>query len=1138
MIRPLLQFRDRLTNHERDALDNSRILTSVVRGFVQTINVPPSSNPLRRSRPVSRSSTITLISRLSSRRMGTRFNSRGIDDEGNVANFVETETLFWSPSGLCFSYTQIRGSVPIFWESSTSLLPGQQKIQITRSPEATQPAFDKHFEMLERTYGAVHIVNLLTGTKTGELELTERYRYHIQHSPLRQTMRIERGEAETSEHHLLQSTEFDLHERAKSAGSYEGAKAIRQYLESSAESFVYFLTEEVDEQLDVKKTAVKRKIPVIIMQQAGVFRVNCLDCLDRTNVTQTLISQMGLEIFLSHRAETANADFWMRHSTLWADNGDALSKIYAGTGALKSSFTRHGKMSLAGAIADARKSATRLYVNNFVDKGRQNTTDLLLGRLVGQAPVQLFDPINDYVVEQLNSRKYVSEYTSCEPIYVWCGTMNLNGKIDGLKEDLSPWLYAKSKGFAFDYDVVCVGFQEVVELSPQQIMSTDPSVRILWEKKVKESLNANPGAMRSEKSGDEYVLLRSGQLVGAALMVFVKSKILGNIRNVEGAIKKTGLSGMAGNKGAVAVRMDIQNTSLCVVTAHLAAGFANDEERNRDYRTIAQGIRFVGGRGIEDHDAVIWLGDFNYRIGLGHEEAMGLVEQLQNPQAGPKAEEALEKLYENDQLNIQMVAGQVFPWYQEMRVNFLPTYKFDVGTDKYDSSEKARIPAWCDRVIYKSNTKSGQDGGRCLKGLEYGSVQELRFSDHRPVYATFELDVAVVDEAKKSQLAKSVEQKRRADVEGILLREKSEGTTGDDDDDDTASDSADAEDLIGYESIAEGLPPASSDRRKWWLDGDKPVRSTVGPPRPGMVLNERRPGNPWRYVNGRGGAEEDWIEVPAAESGGANGRGSGQRSASEGGSWAGSPKPKTPPPVPAPRGARRMGLPTSEGEKLARQASERVKEAHKTRRDVPPQAPGAMDGESNGNFGDAVRPGSNAPASQTLPQETSRPNSVTSRRNSVTGERKPPPYKPEKPVALRSTSHIHGSGPASSQLPMRAEETPGSTKSMETPPSLPSRSTTISSEASGRKYFDAIESREPSATTKRAMPPTPVQPYRVRSAQSSDHDAGISKTTMASADEEARPPLPPRRVPTNHGLMDDGGSEGFEIGEWRPLIPK
>ena len=35
-------------------------------------------------------------------------------------------------------------------------------------------------------------------------------------------------------------------------------------------------------------------------------------------------------------------------------------------------------MSLAGAIADARKSATRIYINNFADKARQNTVDMLL----------------------------------------------------------------------------------------------------------------------------------------------------------------------------------------------------------------------------------------------------------------------------------------------------------------------------------------------------------------------------------------------------------------------------------------------------------------------------------------------------------------------------------------------------------------------------------------------------------------------------------------------------------------------------------------------------------------------------------------------------------------------------------------
>lgn len=96
---------------------------------------------------------------------------------------------------------------------------------------------------------------------------------------------------------------------------------------------------------------------------------------------------------------------------------------------------------------------------------------------------------------------------------------------------------------------------------------------------------------------------------------------------------------MAGNKGAVAIRMDIDNTSICFVTAHLAAGFANYEERNRDFKTINQGLRFQRNRSIDDHDAVIWLGDFNYRIGLANERARKLA-----------AANDFGSLYENDQV--------------------------------------------------------------------------------------------------------------------------------------------------------------------------------------------------------------------------------------------------------------------------------------------------------------------------------------------------------------------------------------------------------------------------------------------------------------------------------------------------------
>lgn len=82
---------------------------------------------------------------------------------------------------------------------------------------------------------------------------------------------------------------------------------------------------------------------------------------------------------------------------------------------------------------------------------------------------------------------------------------------------------------------------------------------------------------------------------------------------------------MAGNKGAVAIRMDYASTGLCFVTAHLAAGFSNCDERNRDYSTISHRLRFQRGRMIDDHDVVIWLGDFNYRIELPDEKVRELI---------------------------------------------------------------------------------------------------------------------------------------------------------------------------------------------------------------------------------------------------------------------------------------------------------------------------------------------------------------------------------------------------------------------------------------------------------------------------------------------------------------------------------
>jgi hypothetical protein len=223
-----------------------------------------------------------------------------------------------------------------------------------------------------------------------------------------------------------------------------------------------------------------------------------------------------------------------------------------------------------------------MYMNAFVDTQRQAVIDALLGHASlnasGEAvamdektgSVQLYDPLHAAVNAALAAKKDI--YTTLEDITVWAGSFNLNGRRTGLKTELDAWLWPRikmasgkisggSKGGDMSQgwtdegwadgetkpDVVAVGFQEIVELTANNIMATEPTRRQEWEEAVARTLNMG------EKKG-EYVLLRSGQLVGAALLVFVKTSTLSIVRNAEGAIKKTGMSGMAGNKGAVAIR--------------------------------------------------------------------------------------------------------------------------------------------------------------------------------------------------------------------------------------------------------------------------------------------------------------------------------------------------------------------------------------------------------------------------------------------------------------------------------------------------------------------------------------------------------------------------------------------------------
>jgi hypothetical protein len=377
-------------------------------------------------------------------------------------------------------------------------------------------------------------------------------------------------------------------------------------------------------------------------------------------------------------------------------------------------------------LSDATKSVSRAYINNFQDKGKQTAIDMLLGMMAGQRPVVLFDPISDSVHAALQAR--VNEFSQPRHVTIFSGTWNLNGKPPD--EALDSWLFPDNTTPA---DIYAIAFQEIVELNAQQILQTDPAKRRRWEQFIMEHF-------KRHHLGSNYLLLRSEQLVGTALIIVVKAEITRSIRNIESATKKTGLSGLSGNKGGVGIRMDIFDSTICFMTAHLAAGHSNVAERNADYRTITQGLKFLRGKTIEEHDMVIWGADFNYRISMPNQDVRDLAES-----------DRLDELLGSDQLCQGMDAAEVFAGYEEGPITFRPTYKYDNGTDEYDTSEKARIPAWTDRILFR---------GPALRLKEYNRA-ELRTSDHRPVFTIFEATIREVDAGKKDKIVKQLVQEIR-----------------------------------------------------------------------------------------------------------------------------------------------------------------------------------------------------------------------------------------------------------------------------------------------------------------------------------------------------------------------------------------
>lgn len=306
-----------------------------------------------------------LFSRRHTRRAGMRYVVRGIDSSGSVANFIETEQVVLLPDRkLVHSFVQIRGSIPVYWTQLVTL-----KYAPTIAVQADKDidsAFKKHFQDLMRIYGqnAPYVCTSLINLKGSELKLAQQYDAAVKRNALPG----------------VEYYPFDFHKECPGT-NFSGIQRLLHQIQPSLANIGWFIADNAQhfEGPDFRPGSVLRL-------QNGVVRTNCIDNLDRTNVSQSVFAKHVLmQQLLVLGVVTPEVKFddltelKFAFQNTWADNANAISTQYAGTAALKVDFTRTGKRSIAGMLADGYNSVLRYVLNNFKDGAKQDAFNLFLG---------------------------------------------------------------------------------------------------------------------------------------------------------------------------------------------------------------------------------------------------------------------------------------------------------------------------------------------------------------------------------------------------------------------------------------------------------------------------------------------------------------------------------------------------------------------------------------------------------------------------------------------------------------------------------------------------------------------------------------------------------------------------------------
>ncbi|XP_026907531.1 phosphatidylinositol polyphosphate 5-phosphatase type IV isoform X1 [Acinonyx jubatus] len=306
----------------------------------------------------------------------------------------------------------------------------------------------------------------------------------------------------------------------------------------------------------------------------------------------------------------------------------------------------------------------------------------------------------------------LARYFPDRSMALFVATWNMQGQKE-LPPNLDELLLPAEADYA--QDLYVIGVQEGC------------SDRREWEVRLQETL------------GPRYVTLYSTAHGALYMSVLIRRDLIWFCSEVESSTVTTRIVSHIKTKGALGVSFTFFGTSFLFITSHFTSGDGKVSERLLDYSRTVQGLALP--RSVPDtspyrsdaadvttrFDGVFWFGDFNFRLNGGRVAVEAILKQ--------DLGEKVSALLQHDQLTQEMKKGSIFKGFQEPDIHFLPSYKFDIGKDSYDTTSKQRTPSYTDRVVYRSRHK----GDICP--VKYSSCPGIKTSDHRPVYGLFRVKV-------------------------------------------------------------------------------------------------------------------------------------------------------------------------------------------------------------------------------------------------------------------------------------------------------------------------------------------------------------------------------------------------------------